>query len=113
MVCFLTATFIAGCKNDAVTQAEKSDNINGVAAASIEETKQIKILPGGEGNVAAARCGCGFVVCSTISRQGGAEDDEFNRGQFDNLCVRLAAALVGMVVRVPEEHLSLDAARTS
>ena len=41
VVCFLTATLIAGCKNDAVKQAEKADKINGVAATSSEETKQI------------------------------------------------------------------------
>ncbi|HMD21963.1 MAG TPA: DUF1254 domain-containing protein [Alloacidobacterium sp.] len=39
---FLTATLIAGCKqNDAVNQADKADKINGVAVPGIEETKQI------------------------------------------------------------------------
>jgi hypothetical protein len=40
--CILTATVVAGCgKNDAVSQAEKADKINGVAVPSIEETKAI------------------------------------------------------------------------
>src|SRR5450755_4061129 len=35
--------FVAGCskKNDAISQAEKTDKINGVAVPGIEETKQI------------------------------------------------------------------------
>src|SRR5271154_604334 len=41
-ICFLAATLVAGChKNDAVSQAEKADKINGVAVPGIEETKQI------------------------------------------------------------------------
>jgi hypothetical protein len=43
LVCLLMATLIAGCqkKNDAISQAEKTDKINGVAVPAIEETKQI------------------------------------------------------------------------
>jgi hypothetical protein len=40
--CLLAVTLVTGCKqNDAVTQAEKADKINGVAVPGIEETKQI------------------------------------------------------------------------
>jgi hypothetical protein len=41
--CLAITALISGCqnKNDAVTQAEKADKINGVAVPSIEETKQI------------------------------------------------------------------------
>src|SRR5271168_810182 len=42
LMCLLAATLVAGChKNDAVSQAEKADKINGVAVPGIEETKQI------------------------------------------------------------------------
>ncbi|MGA9584471.1 MAG: DUF1254 domain-containing protein [Terracidiphilus sp.] len=42
LLCFVMATLVAGCKqNDAISQAEKADKINGVAVPSIEETKQI------------------------------------------------------------------------
>jgi hypothetical protein len=42
LVCSIATTLIVGCKqNDAVTQAEKADKINGVAVPGIEETKQI------------------------------------------------------------------------
>jgi hypothetical protein len=42
LLCLLTTTLITACKhNDAVTQAEKADKINGVAVPGIEETKQI------------------------------------------------------------------------
>lgn len=43
LVCLLTVILLAGCqkKNDAISQAEKTDKINGVAVPSIEETKQI------------------------------------------------------------------------
>jgi hypothetical protein len=42
MLCAVAMTLVAGCKrNDSVTQAEKADKINGVAAPGIEETKQI------------------------------------------------------------------------
>ncbi len=42
LLCLLIATLVAGCKrNDAISQAEKADKINGVAVPSIEETKQI------------------------------------------------------------------------
>ena len=42
-VCLIMAILIAGCqsKGDAVSQAEKTDKINGVAVPGIEETKQI------------------------------------------------------------------------
>src|SRR5271154_669917 len=41
-ICFLAATLVAGChKNDAVSQAEKADKINGVAVPGIAETKAI------------------------------------------------------------------------
>ena len=39
--CLFATMLIAGCKNDAVTQAEKADKINGVAVPGLEETKQI------------------------------------------------------------------------
>jgi hypothetical protein len=43
LLCVLATTFLAGCekKNDAVSQAGKTDKINGVAVPGIEETKQI------------------------------------------------------------------------
>src|SRR5271168_2457916 len=42
LMCLLAATLVAGChKNDAVSQAEKADKINGVAVPGIDETKQI------------------------------------------------------------------------
>ena len=43
LVCLLTAILLAGCqkKNDAISQAEKTDKINGVAVPGVEETKQI------------------------------------------------------------------------
>jgi len=43
LLCLLAATLIAGCqkKNDAISQAEKADKINGIAVPGIEETKQI------------------------------------------------------------------------
>jgi hypothetical protein len=41
LVCFLMAILVAGCKKDAVNQAEKADKVNGIAVPSIEETKQI------------------------------------------------------------------------
>jgi hypothetical protein len=43
LVCLLMAIMLAGCqkKNDAVSQAEKTDKINGVAVPSISETKAI------------------------------------------------------------------------
>jgi hypothetical protein len=43
LVCLLTATLLAGCqhKNDAISQAEKADKINGVAVPGIEQTKAI------------------------------------------------------------------------
>jgi hypothetical protein len=42
-VCLIMAILIAGCqsKGDAVSQAEKTDKINGVAVPGIEQTKQI------------------------------------------------------------------------
>ena len=42
-LCLLTATLLADCqhKNDAISQAEKADKINGVAAPSIDQTKAI------------------------------------------------------------------------
>jgi hypothetical protein len=42
-LCVLATTFLAGCekKNDAVSQAERTDKVNGVAVPGIEETKQI------------------------------------------------------------------------
>jgi hypothetical protein len=43
MVCILGAMLVVGCnsKNDAVSQAEKADQINGAAVPSIAETKSI------------------------------------------------------------------------
>jgi hypothetical protein len=42
LICLLAATLVAGCKrNDAISQAERADKINGVAVPSIEETRQI------------------------------------------------------------------------
>jgi len=42
LICLLAATLVAGCKrNDAISQAERADKINGVAVPGIEETKQI------------------------------------------------------------------------
>jgi len=42
VACVLAASAVAGCgKNDAISQAEKADKINGVAVPGIEETKAI------------------------------------------------------------------------
>jgi hypothetical protein len=43
LVSLFVAALVIGCQkqNDAVTQAEKADNINAVAVPSIEETKAI------------------------------------------------------------------------
>src|SRR5271166_2144746 len=42
LICLLSAMLVTSCKqNDAVTQAEKADKVNGVAVPGIEETKQI------------------------------------------------------------------------
>jgi hypothetical protein len=42
LICVTIVMLIAGCRNnDAVSQAEKADKINGVAVPGIEETKQI------------------------------------------------------------------------
>lgn len=42
LLCFFAATLVTSCKrNDSVTQAEKTDKVNGVAVPSIAETKQI------------------------------------------------------------------------
>lgn len=40
-VCLIMAMLVAGCKNDTVSQAEKTDKINGIAVPGIDETKQI------------------------------------------------------------------------
>ncbi len=42
LLCLLAGFLVSGCKrNDAVSQAEKADKINGVAVPGIEETKEI------------------------------------------------------------------------
>jgi hypothetical protein len=43
LLCVFAATFVTGCekKNDAISQAEKADKVNGVAVPSIDETKAI------------------------------------------------------------------------